>query len=103
MTRANAPATGDRQSATPAARAGLPVAVAPALSAVGLVLVAAASYVLIGGSLPTVPGGGPSGPSGPGGPVRTATPSNVVIVPQDPRTKVPGSLLYRPDCGGMLQ
>jgi Tol biopolymer transport system component len=68
----------------------MPLEVAPVLSVAGLVIVAALSYTLLGGSLPTVPG--PGGPSGPGGPVRTPTPSNVVIV--DPRTKVPGSLVY---------
>jgi Tol biopolymer transport system component len=66
---------------------------APVLSAVGLVIVAAVSWALLGGSLPTVPGG--PGSSGPGGPVRTPTPSNVVIV--DPRMKVPGTLLYAKD------
>ena len=34
---------------------------------------------------------------GPGGPIRTATPSNVVVIPDDPRTKIPGSLLYVKD------
>ena len=96
MTRAQPPARGEQQQQAPP-RGGprLRVAVAPGLSAVGLVIVAAASYALLGGSLPTVPGGGPGGPSGPGGPVRTATPSNVVIV--DPRTQVPGTLLYAKD------
>src|SRR5690348_17607287 len=75
-------------------RLALPIA--PALSAVGLVVVAAISWVIIGGQLPVLPGsGGPGGPSGPGGPVRTATPSNVVVV--DPRTQVPGKLLYAKD------
>jgi len=84
------------QPAPPAARRPLPVAVAPALSAVGLVIVAAVSYALLGGSLPEISGPtGPGGPSGPGGPVRTATPSNVVVV--DPRTQVPGTLLYAKD------
>lgn len=82
-----APAT---EPTTPAVGRQLPVAIAPALSVVGLLVIAAASYALLGGSLPTVTG--PGGPSGPGGPVRTPTPSNVVIV--DPRTQVPGTLLY---------
>ncbi len=68
---------------------GLRGALAPLLSLAGLVVVAAASVVLLGGSLPTVPGGN-GGPDG--GPVRTPTPSNVVIV--DPRADVPGSILY---------
>jgi Tol biopolymer transport system component len=71
----------------------LPVAPAPALSVAGLVIVAAFSWLLLGGSLPALPGG--NGPGGNGGPVRTATPSNVVIV--DPRTHVPGTLLYAKD------
>ena len=95
MTRAQPPARGEQPKAPPRGGPRLRVAVAPGLSAVGLVIVAAASYALLGGSLPTVPGGGPGGPSGPGGPVRTATPSNVVIV--DPRTQVPGTLLYAKD------
>jgi Tol biopolymer transport system component len=53
------------------------------------------SWLLLGGSLPALPGG-PGGPGGDGGgPVRTPTPSNVVIV--DPRTNVPGTLLYAKD------
>ena len=71
----------------------MPVAVAPALSVVGLVVVAAVSWALLGGSLPNV--AGPGGPNGPGGPIRTPTPSNVVIV--DPRANVPGTLLYAKD------
>ena len=94
MARANPPIIA-AEEATPPARPRFAAPVAPALSALGLVIVAAASYVLIGGSLPTLPGGSPSGPSGPGGPVRTPTPSNVVIV--EPRTKVPGTLLYAKD------
>jgi dipeptidyl aminopeptidase/acylaminoacyl peptidase len=86
---------GAEQPAAPAGGTRLAFPVAPTLSVIGLVMVAAASYALIGGSLPTLPGGGPGNPGGPGGPVRTATPSNVVIV--DPRTKVPGTLLYAKD------
>jgi dipeptidyl aminopeptidase/acylaminoacyl peptidase len=71
------------------------VAVAPALSAAGLLVVAVVSFALLGGALPAFPGTG--GPGDPGGPIRTATPSNVVVVPDDPRTKIPGSLLYAKD------
>jgi dipeptidyl aminopeptidase/acylaminoacyl peptidase len=60
---------------------------APALSLVGLVVVALASIGLLTGDLPF---GGPGGPDG--GPIRTPTPSDVVVV--DPRTKVPGSIVY---------
>jgi Tol biopolymer transport system component len=59
------------------------------------VIVAAISFVLLGGSLPSLPGNEGGGPNNPGGPVRTATPSNVIVV--DPRTKVPGTLLYAKD------
>lgn len=91
MTQANPRARGG--SPPPAGGRRLPFAAAPALSGVGLVVIAAISWALLGGSLPNLPNNG--GPSGPGGPVRTATPSNVVIV--DPRTKVPGTLLYAKD------
>lgn len=111
MARANQPIRGAERPAPPAPpaqpapsangrRPAFPVA--SALSAVGLVIVAAASYILIGGSLPTIlPAGGPGNPSGPQGPVRTATPSNVVIV--DPRTQVPGTMLYAKDGNIWLQ
>lgn len=56
-------------------------------------MIAVVSFGLLGGSLPTIPGS--NGNGGNGGPIRTATPSNVVVV--DPRTKVPGSLLYVKD------
>jgi Tol biopolymer transport system component len=67
--------------------------VAPGLSVIGLVIVGALSLGLLTGNLPSLPGsdGGPGSSDG-GGPVRTATPSNIVIV--DPRTDVPGTLTY---------
>ena len=67
----------------------LPVDAAPALSALGLVVIGAITLALFGGSLPL-----PNGGSGPNGPIRTPTPSNIVVVPDDPRADVPGSLLY---------
>lgn len=70
---------------------GLPFDLGSALSAVGLVVIAVVTLALFGGSLPST--GGP----GPDGPVRTATPSNIVVVPDDPRAEVPGSLLYVKD------
>jgi len=79
----------------PAGVRRLPFDVAPAISVVGLVVIAAVSFALLGGSLPSI--GGPSGNGGPGGPVRTPTPSNVVVVPDDPRAKVPGQILYVKD------
>jgi Tol biopolymer transport system component len=75
---------------------GLPVSpavVAPTLSLVGLALVAALSYGLLVGQLPTVGGGSDHG--GQGGPVKTPTPSNVVVV--DPRADVPGQIVYVKD------
>jgi Tol biopolymer transport system component len=86
VTRANPRPRAPRQSGG----RRLPVDIAPALSAAGLVIVAVASFALLGGSLPSI-----LGPGGPGGPIRTATPSNVVVI--DPRTRIPGSLLYVKD------
>jgi dipeptidyl aminopeptidase/acylaminoacyl peptidase len=54
-------------------------------SLLGLVVVAALSVALLGGSLPSFPGGGD-------GAIRTPTPSGVVVI--DPRGDVPGSLVY---------
>ena len=93
MTPANPTAEAATDAPRPIGGRRLPLEVAPVLAAVGLIAIAAASYALLGGSLPTV--AGPGGPSGPRGPVRTPTPSNVIVV--DPRTKVPGSLLYAKD------
>ena len=90
MTRANPHPRAPRQ----AGLRRLPVDLAPALSAAGLVLVAIVSLGLLGGNLPSI---GPAGSGGPGGPIRTATPSNVVVIPDDPRAKIPGSLLYVKD------
>jgi Tol biopolymer transport system component len=88
MTRAN-PSPRAPRSPSPAGAARLPFDVAPALSLVGLVVIALVTLALFGGSIPG------TGSQGPGGPVRTATPSNIVVV--DPRPKVPGSLLYVKD------
>lgn len=72
----------------------LPFDIAPALSVVGLAVVALVSFALLGGALPKLSGGGGDQP---GGAIRTPTPSNVVVVPNDPRAAVPGSLLYVKD------
>ena len=90
MTRANP----RPRAPVPAGGRRLPFEVAPAISAVGLVIVAAVSFALLGGSLPSIAG---PGDGGPGGPVRTPTPSNVVVVPDDPRAKVPGQIVYVKD------
>lgn len=79
----------------PAGGRRLPFDVAPAISIVGLVIVAGVSFALLGGSLPALPGAGGNG--GPGGPVRTPTPSNVIVVPDDPRAKIPGQIVYVKD------
>jgi Tol biopolymer transport system component len=88
MTRAN-PSPRAPRAPAPASPMRLPFDLAPALSVVGLVIIAVVTLALFGGSLPG------SGSQGPGGPVRTATPSNIVVV--DPRSNVPGSLLYVKD------
>jgi Tol biopolymer transport system component len=79
----------------PAGGGRLPFDIAPALSALGLVIVALVSLALLSGNLPSI--GGPGGPGDQGGPIRTATPSNVIVIPNDPRTKIPGSVLYVKD------
>ena len=79
------PKTPKRASRMPGLPSGIPVA--PILSALGLVAIAAVSLALLRGELPFLKGGG-----GDGGPIRTATPSNVVVV--DPRAKVLGSIVY---------
>src|SRR5262245_30392879 len=91
MTRANP----RPRAPSPAGGRRLPFDIAPAASVVGLVVIAAVSFALLGGSLPSVGGNGGNG--GPGGPVRTPTPSNIVVVPDDPRAKVPGQILYIKD------
>ncbi|HJW22907.1 MAG TPA: hypothetical protein VJ506_10805 [Candidatus Limnocylindrales bacterium] len=73
----------------------MPRGVGPGLSAVGLVIVAALSYALLTGQLPTVTGGSGNGP------IKTPTPSNVVVV--DPRADVPGTLVYVKDGNLWLQ
>jgi Tol biopolymer transport system component len=90
MTRANP----RPRAPQPAGGRRLPFDVAPAISIVGLVVIAAVTFALLGGNLPSIAG---PGDGGDGGPVRTPTPSNVVVVPNDPRAKIPGSLVYVKD------
>lgn len=59
---------------------------------IGLVAIGVLSVSLLTGNLPLSRGGGNGGDGGDTGPLRTATPSNVVIV--DPRANVPGTILY---------
>lgn len=60
-------------------------------AAIGLFVIGVLSFSLLTGRIP-IPGGngGNGGPDG--GPLRTATPSNIVIV--DPRSDILGSILY---------
>ncbi len=73
-----------------------PVSLAPIISLVGLAIVLVASIALLTGSFPLTRGSSGSGSPEPGGggPIRTPTPSNVVVVPPDPRSTVPGTIAY---------
>ena len=84
-----------------------PSLVAPGLSAALLVVVALVTVALFTGRIPIVSSGIAIGPgndppvAAPGDagdpgddPERTAAPSNVVVVPPDPRAEVPGSIVY---------
>lgn len=62
--------------------------VAAIVSLIGLTIVALATVAVFTGKLPFLPTGGGTG----GGGAMTPAPSNVVVV--DPRTKVPGSIVY---------
>lgn len=70
--------------------------VAPVAAAVGLVVVALITLALFSGSVPLPGGGSGTGSGGTNGgavgPIRTPAPSNEVIV--DPRTNIPGTLVY---------
>jgi Tol biopolymer transport system component len=69
--------------------------IAPILSVAGLVLVLVASISLLTGTLPlSGPAVDSSGSVEPAGPVRTPTPSDVVVIPPDPRSTVPGTIAY---------
>jgi Tol biopolymer transport system component len=62
-----------------------------------LAVVAVLSFDLLTGDLP-ISAHGPSGSGAPNvGPAITPTPSNVVEVPEDPRSKVPGEIAYVKD------
>ncbi len=68
--------------------------VAPALALVGLAVVAFLTVSLFSGRLPFVFSSGGGGAGGGVTGEATAAPSNVVIVPRDPRADVPGSIVY---------
>jgi Tol biopolymer transport system component len=85
---------------------GAPLAVV--LSIVGLAVIAVGTLALGTGDLPfqlgTGPGPGASGGGGGGGPAKTATPSNVVVVPTAvPGIKIPGTLVYAKDGNVWIQ
>jgi TolB protein len=73
--------------------------IAAVLSIVGLLVLAFATYAVGNGDLPfTMSGGGNPGSSGDTGAVtKTPTPSNVVVVPDDPLADVPGTIVYAKD------
>jgi len=71
--------------------------VAPLLAVGVLGVVAVLTFDLLTGDLP-ISVHGPAGSGAPNvGPAKTPTPSNVVDVPQDPRSKVPGEIAYVKD------
>ena len=74
--------------------AGTPIAAV--LSVIGLLVVGFVTMSLGSGRLPVNVGGGPSASDG-GGAAHTPTPSNVVVVPDDPRAKIPGTIVYAKD------
>ena len=66
-------------------------AIGDIVAGLGLLVIGFLSITLLTGNLPLLPGGD-GGNGGKVGPIQTATPSNVVIV--DPRSNVPGTILY---------
>ena len=66
--------------------------IGPALSVVGLILIAIITVNVFNYDIPFVGGGNSNGGQLPGGPQRSAAPSNVVIVPE--QAKFDGSIVY---------
>ena len=81
------PRRGGSRPRVPFGNAPLLPFIGPALAVLGLVVIGSVSLGLINGQLPVLPGANASG-----GPIRTPTPSNVVVI--DPRSNVPGSIVY---------
>jgi Tol biopolymer transport system component len=69
-------------------------ALAPILALAGLLVAALLTVSLLNGQLPFVTSSGGGGGGGAAGPGATPAPSNVVVVPKDPRADVPGSIVY---------
>jgi Tol biopolymer transport system component len=96
------PARGARPKSDPYGIGPAGTLAAPILAAVGLAVVALLTLAVFTGSIPLPGGSGSGGGGGNGGggggggtviaPNRTPAPSNVVIV--DPRTNIPGTLVY---------
>ncbi len=68
--------------------------IAALLAMVGLLVVAFGTLAVSNGDLPFVPGGAPNASGDTGGVTRTPTPSNQVVIPDDPLANVPGSIVY---------
>jgi Tol biopolymer transport system component len=84
--------------------AGTPIAAI--LAVVGLLVITLFTVSLSGGQLPFVVsggGGGPDSSDGPGVVTRTPTPSNIVVIPDDPLADVPGTIVYVKDGNVWLQ
>ncbi len=88
MTRGSRP-TGDPFGLLPT---GIPFAAI--VSLVGLTIVAVVTLNLLAGRVPGLPGGGNGGSGDPPPVTRTPTPTNIVVVPDNPRADIPGSLVY---------
>lgn len=110
MTRTHRSVPGDpfgpRSGSTPggggSGSGGIGLPIAPILALAGLLVVALATLSLTSGYLPF--GAGPGGGNG-GGPTvaKTPTPSNIVVVPEDPRAHIPGTIVYAKDGNIWLQ
>ena len=106
----SAPRTPRRASRDPYGLLPAGTPVAAIVSVVGLVLIAVVTLSLSSGNLPFNLGGangGGGGPNSSGAPevAKTATPSNVVVVPtpEAPGITVPGSIVYAKDGNIWLQ
>jgi Tol biopolymer transport system component len=90
---------GDRRRGDDGGGRALPIA--PLVAIAGLLVVAGVTFSLSAGRLPFSSGGTTQG--GGGTVAKTATPSGIVVVPDDPRAKVPGTIVYAKDGNLWLQ